>query len=73
MAMMTQSATAECCEKGHINFLWIQESILCVLGGENFFQYEHFYEHLMWQERITNNNWQFSPDVDNFTCAKARH
>ena len=37
------------------------------------FQYEHFYEHLMWQERITNNNWQFSPDVDNFTCAKARH
>ena len=48
MAMMTQSATAECCENGHIDFLWIQESILCVLGGEKLFQYEHFQEHLKW-------------------------
>ena len=46
--MMSQTATAECCEMSHINFLWIQESILCVLGGENLFQYEHFYERLKW-------------------------
>ena len=52
MAMMTQSATAECCEKGNIDFLWIQESILCVLGGENLFQYEHFHEHLKWTTLI---------------------
>ena len=45
---MTQSETAECCEKGHIDFLFIQESILCALGGENLFQYEHFHEHLKW-------------------------
>ena len=48
MAMMTQIATAECCEKGHIDILWIQESILCVLSGENLFQYEHFHKHLKW-------------------------
>ena len=48
--MITQSATAEYCEKGHIDFLWIQESILCVLDGENLFhfRYEHFHEHLKW-------------------------
>ena len=25
--MMTQSATAECQEKGHFDFIWIQDSI----------------------------------------------
>ena len=48
MAMMTQSTTAECCEKGRIDFLSIQESLLCVLSEENLFQYEHFNEHLKW-------------------------
>ena len=60
MAMMTQSATAECCDKGHINFLWIQKGILCVLGGENLFQYEHFHEHLKWitlRVRKPDINW----------------
>ena len=35
-------------KKSHIDFLWSQESILCVLSGENLFQYEHFHEHLKW-------------------------
>ena len=31
---------------GHIDFLWIQESIFSVLSAENLFQYEHFHENL---------------------------
>ena len=45
--MMTQSATAECQEKGHIDFIWIQDSILSV-AAENLFEYEHSHENLKW-------------------------
>ena len=48
IAMMTQSTTAECQEKGHIDFIWIQDSLLSVLSAENLFQYEHFHENLEW-------------------------
>ena len=57
MAMMTQGATTECQEQDHIDFLWIQESILSALSAENLFQYEHFHEHLKWKA----------------VCAKTRH
>ena len=43
--MMTQSVTADCQEKGHIDFIWIQDSLL---SAENLFQYEHFHENLKW-------------------------
>ena len=46
--MMTQSATAECQEKDHIDFIWIQDSLLSVASAENLFQYEHFHENLKW-------------------------
>ena len=46
--MMTQSATAECQEKGHIDFIWIHDSILSVPSAENLFEYEHFHENLKW-------------------------
>ena len=46
--MMTQSATEECQEKGHIDFIWIQDSLLSVPSAENLFQYEHFHENLKW-------------------------
>ena len=46
--MMTQSATAECQEEGHIVFIWIQDSVLSVPSAENLFQYEHFHENLKW-------------------------
>ena len=45
---MTQSATAECQEKGHIDFIWIQDSQLSVPSAENLFQYKHFHENLKW-------------------------
>ena len=48
MAMISQSTTAECYEKGHIDFLSIQESILSALSAENLFQCEHSHEHLKW-------------------------
>ena len=46
--MMTQSATAECQEKGHIDFIRIQDSLLSVPSAENLFQYEHFHEDVKW-------------------------
>ena len=50
--MMTQSATEECQEKGHIDFIWIQDSLLSVPSAENLFQekghIEHFHENLKW-------------------------
>ena len=46
--MMTQSATAECQEKGYIDFIWIQDSLLSVPSAENLFQYERFHENLKW-------------------------
>ena len=46
--MMTQSATAECQEKGHVNFIWIQDSMLSVPSAENLSEYEHFHENLKW-------------------------
>ena len=48
MAMMTLSATAECYGKGHIDFLWIRESILSVFSAENVFQCEDFHGQLGW-------------------------
>ena len=45
---MTQSATAECQEKGYIDFIWIEDSLLSVPNAENLFQYEHFHENLKW-------------------------
>ena len=52
IAMMTQSATAECQEKGHIDFVWIQDSLLSVSSAENLFQYEHFHENLKWAAAV---------------------
>ena len=46
--MITQSATAECQEKGHIDFIWIQDSLLSVPSAGNLFQYERFDENLKW-------------------------
>ena len=47
--MMTQSGTtAEWQEKGHIDFIWIQDSLPSVPSAENLFQYEHFHENLEW-------------------------
>ena len=56
--MMTQSATAKCQEKGHIDCIWIQDSLLSVPSAENLFQYKHFHKKFK---------------VDSCTCAKARH
>ena len=39
---------SECQEKGHTDFIWIQDSILSVPSAANLFEYEHFHENLKW-------------------------
>ena len=43
---------SECQEKGHIDFIWIQDSILSVPSAENLFEYEHFHENRKWTAAV---------------------